>query len=54
MSAKLTSIIYKLILINNLKMEAFLSQLLEEERGRFPDGESPWKFAYGTAGFRDK
>jgi len=34
-------------------MEGWLSSLLEEEQIRFP-GEVPWRFSYGTAGFRDK
>ena len=34
-------------------MEAIISALVEEEKKRFPGGV-PWKFSYGTAGFREK
>lgn len=35
-------------------MEEYFSSLLLEEQSRFPAAEVPWKFAYGTAGFREK
>lgn len=34
-------------------MEEVASSLLKEEQAAF-SSEVPWKFAYGTAGFRDK
>lgn len=34
-------------------MEILIETLVREERTRFVD-EVPWKFSYGTAGFRDR
>lgn len=36
-----------------MDMDVVLETLITEERHRFKD-EIPWKFSYGTAGFRDK
>jgi len=35
------------------RMEAVIASLVEEEHARFPSG-APGKFAYGTAGFRER
>ena len=34
-------------------MEGVVAALVKEEKTRFPE-PLPWKFDYGTAGFRDK
>ena len=34
-------------------MEGIVAALVKEEQTRFPE-PVPWKFSYGTAGFRDK